>query len=66
MCIRDRPEAGTSVQDYTLPEPTADAYSEEMLANAKDFSDYAVVVVARVSGECFDLPTDMYEVIRCV
>ena len=21
-----RPEAGTSVQDYTLPEPTADAY----------------------------------------
>ena len=36
----------------------------KMLANAKDFSDYAVVVVARVSGECFDLPTDMYEVIH--
>ena len=31
---------------------------------SKDFSDYAVVVVARVSGECFDLPTDMYEVIH--
>ena len=59
-----RPEAGTSVQDYTLPEPTADSYSEEMLENAKDFSDYAVVVVSRVSGECFDLPTDMYEVIH--
>lgn len=59
-----RPEAGTSVQDYTLPEPTADTYSEEMLVNAKEFSDYAVVVVARVSGECFDLPTDMYEVIH--
>lgn len=59
-----RPEAGTSVQDYTLPEPTADSYSEDMIAEAKAYSDYAVVVLARVSGECFDLPTDMYDVIH--
>lgn len=59
-----RPAAGTSVQDYTLPEPTADSYTDEMLSNAKEFSDYALVVISRVGGECFDLPTDMYEVIH--
>jgi beta-glucosidase len=59
-----RPEAGFSVQDYTLPEPIADAYSSEMLSHAREFSDYAVIVISRVSGECFDLPTDMYEVIH--
>lgn len=59
-----RPQAGTSVQDYTLPEPTADSYSQEMLDHAKEFSDYAMIVISRVGGECFDLPTDMYEVIH--
>lgn len=59
-----RPEAGTSVQDYTLPEPVADSYSQEMLENAKNFSDYAMIVISRVGGECFDLPLDMYDVIH--
>ena len=59
-----RPQADTSVQDYTLPEPTADSYSQEMLDNAKDFSDYAMIVISRVGGECFDLPMDMYDVIH--
>lgn len=59
-----RPAAGTSVQDYTLPEPTVASYTDEMISNAKNFSDYAMVVVSRVSGECFDLPTDMYDVIH--
>ena len=58
-----RPATDTSYQDYTLPEPTADSYTEEMIENAKAFSDYAVIVIARIGGECYDLPTDMYEVI---
>ena len=46
-------------QEWTLPEPTADSYTEEMLANAKAFSDTAVVVIARCGGEGADLPHDM-------
>ena len=59
-----RPQAGTSVQDYTLPEPTADSYSPEIIEHAKGFSDYAMIVISRVGGECFDLPKDMNEVIH--
>lgn len=46
-------------QDWTLPEPTADSYTQEMLDNAKEFSDTAVVVIARCGGEGADLPHDM-------
>ncbi len=46
-------------QDWTLPEPTADSYSQELLDNAKAFSDTAVIVLARVGGEGADLPHDM-------
>lgn len=46
-------------QDWTLPEPTAASYSDELLANAKEFSDTAVIVIARVGGEGADLPNDM-------
>lgn len=46
-------------QDWTLPEPTADSYTQEMLDNAKSFSDTAVVVLARCGGEGADLPHDM-------
>ena len=42
-----------------LPEPTADSYTQEMLDNAKSFSDTAVVVLARCGGEGADLPHDM-------
>ena len=46
-------------QDWTLPEPTIESYSEEMLANAKAFSDTAIVYIARCGGEGADLPKDM-------
>lgn len=48
--------------DWTLPEPAADSYSEEMLNEAKEFSDTAMIVIARVGGEGEDLPTDMTNV----
>ena len=46
-------------QDWTLPEPTISSYSDSILANAKAFSDSAVVVIARCGGEGADLPKDM-------
>ena len=46
-------------QDWTLPEPPAATYSQELLDNAKAFSDVAVIVLARVGGEGADLPHDM-------
>ena len=58
----DRPEVGMWAQDWTLPEPTADSYSEDMMQNAKDFSDTALVVITRVGGEGADLPTDLSKV----
>lgn len=53
-----RGEATMSSVDWTLPEPTADCYTDEMMEEAKAFSDTAVIVLARVGGEGSDLPTD--------
>ena len=53
-----RPVAGMTNVDWTLPEPTTEAYTNEMLSEAKAFSDVAVIVIARVGGEGSDLPTD--------
>ena len=58
----DRPEVGMWKQDWTLPEPTADSYSEELVTNAKSFSDTAMVVITRVGGEGADLATDVNQV----
>lgn len=58
----DRPEVGMWAQDWTLPEPTADSYTDEMMANAKEFSDTAMVEITRVGGEGADLPTDVSKV----
>lgn len=58
----DRPEVGMWAQDWTLPEPTADSYSDELINNAKEFSDTAMVVITRVGGEGADLPTDVSKV----
>lgn len=46
-------------QDWTLPEVPVDQYSDELIANAKSFSDTAVVVIGRIGGEGADLPHDM-------
>ena len=55
----DRPEVGMWAQDWTLPEPPTSTYSSEMMENAKNFSDTAMIVITRVGGEGADLPTDM-------
>lgn len=55
----DRPVVGMFAQDWTLPEPAADSYTDELIANAKAFSDQALIVITRVGGEGADLPTDM-------
>lgn len=51
-------------QDWTLPEPTADRYTTELMEGAKAHSDVAVIVVSRSGGEEADLPTDMNAVIH--
>lgn len=58
----DRPAVEMMEQDWTLPEPPADTYSTELMDNAKQFSDAAVVVITRVGGEGADLPTDVSKV----
>lgn len=45
--------------DWTLPEPAAGTYADELIGNAKNFSDTAMVVIGRVGGEGLDPPTDM-------
>ena len=50
-------------QDWTLPEPNVSLYTDEMMANAKAYSDTAMVVITRVGGEGADLPTDMSAVV---
>ena len=45
--------------DYNLTELDVSVYSDELIANAVEFSDTAVVVFSRVGGEGYDLPYDM-------
>ncbi len=54
----EHPTISPFIQDWTLPEPPASTYSDEMIANAKDFSDTAVIVISRTGAEHADLPTD--------
>ena len=56
----DRPAISINEgQDWTLPEVPIAQYSDEMIQNAKEFSDTAVIVFARTGGEGADLPHDM-------
>ncbi len=49
-----------AAQNWDLPEPPVSTYSDEMIANAKDFSDTAVIVISRLAGEGHnDIPQDM-------
>lgn len=59
----ERPYIVSKEQDWTLPEPNVNCYSEELLNNAKEFSDAAIVMISRSGGEGVDLPTDMPGVI---
>ncbi|MDO4490197.1 MAG: glycoside hydrolase family 3 C-terminal domain-containing protein [Lachnospiraceae bacterium] len=60
----DRPGIGMKEQDWTLPEPTVDAYTDAIMTEAKEFSDTAVIVIGRSGGEGADLPMDMNAVIK--
>ena len=59
----DRPVCGMWAQDWTLPEPNVSAYTDDMMANAKAFSDTAMIVISRPGGEGADLPTDVQSII---
>ncbi len=45
--------------DYSIYEMGLDMYSDEMIENAKTYSDTALIVFARSGGEGGDLPLDM-------
>ena len=60
----DRPAADMFGQNMTLPEPTMDHYTDELINEAKAFSDTALIVISRGGGENYDLPTDMNAVIK--
>lgn len=52
---------GVFVYDFNLYEAPVKSYSEELLKNARDFSDVAVVVFTRQGGEDGELPMEMSE-----
>lgn len=49
--------------DWSLPEPTMDYYTDELMDEAKEFSDTAMIVISRSGGEGQDVPLDMKAVI---
>jgi beta-glucosidase len=52
-----RPNVGMSVQDWTVPEPTMQEYEVTgIFASAKQFSNTALIYIARSGGEGADLP----------
>lgn len=55
-----RPTVGMWGQDWTVKEPSMDDYETAgIFESAKEFSDTAVVVIARSGGEGADLPTSI-------
>ncbi len=53
-----------NVHDYEycrLIEPQFSSYQADLLAEAKNFSDVAIVVIGRVSGESIDCPLSQYK-----
>ena len=55
-----RPTVGMWGQDWTIPEPTIEEYEKAgIFESAKEFSDTAVIVLARSGGEGADLPTSL-------
>lgn len=59
-----RPSITMQTQDWTLPEPTKDAYTSAIMSGAESFSDTAVIVIGRTGGENADLPSDMNAVLK--
>lgn len=60
--LADRPPVEMGGQDWTIPEPTIKEYDDAgIFENAKQFSDTALIVIARTGGENADLPTSISE-----
>lgn len=54
---KERPAISMGGQDWTVPEPTMEEYEEGgVFEQAKEYSDTAIVVIARSGGEGADLP----------
>ena len=54
-----RGDASINSTDWSLPEPPAADYPANLLSDAQNFSDTALIVISRVGGEGSDLPDDM-------
>lgn len=62
---RNTPGMGNvTFTEWTLPEPTIEYYTEELMEEAENFSDVAVLVIGRSGGEGQDVPMDMNAVIH--
>lgn len=56
----ERPLVGMNGQDWSIPEPKpTDFYTDELMQQAKEYSDTAVIFLARSGGEGADLPMSM-------
>ena len=56
----NRAAVSITAQNWNLPEPPVKNYGEELIENAKAFSDTAVIVISRLAGEGHnDIPQDM-------
>ena len=57
-----RPDMTITTQSWTLYEPPVDTYFRDMMDNAKEFSDVAVITLGRLAGEGHnDMPMAMAE-----
>ena len=60
----NRAAVSITAQNWNLPEAPVSTYSQEMIDNAKAFSDTAVIVISRFAGEGHnDIPQDMSQAI---
>lgn len=56
----ERPLVGMNGQDWTIPEPEPTKfYTDELMGQAKEFSDTAIIFIARSGGEGADLPVSL-------
>lgn len=51
--------SGVGATDFTITELPKDKYTDIVLADAKAYSDVAIVTISRMGGEGNDLPQDM-------
>ena len=56
--------SGVGATNITLPEPSVDSYSSDLIDSAKAFSDTALIVLCRVGGEDLDLPSDVVSMVN--